>query len=163
MIDELDIKIIELLEKNGRTQYNDIAGIVGLRPPSVIERIKKLEEKGVIRGYRVLLDEKCLGIDITAFIGVNVNHPKNIKQFELQIKKIGNEILECHHVTGDYTLILKVKTKNTQTLEKLIDKIRGVKGVIRTYTMVVFSTIREQSALPVELLKNYASLKKAEK
>jgi Lrp/AsnC family leucine-responsive transcriptional regulator len=143
-LDEIDIKILTLLSNNGRIHYKDIAKIVRLKPPSVIDRIKKLESEKIIKGYTVLVDEKKLGIDITGFIGVNIDHPKNIDNFESITNELKEEILECHHVTGDFTLLLKVKARNTAELEKLIGKIRSTKGVIKTHTMIVFSTITER-------------------
>lgn len=142
-IDEIDKKILSLLSQNGRIHYKEIAKKVHLKPPSVIERIRKLEADKIIKGYTVLLNEKKLDIDITGFIGVNIDHPKNIDNFENVTKELKQEILECHHVTGDYTLLLKVKARNTAELEKLIGKIRSTKGVIKTHTMIVFSTIKE--------------------
>lgn len=142
-IDEIDKKILTLLSQNGRSHYKDIAKKVRLKPPSVIERIKKLESGKIIKGYTALINEKKLGVDITGFIGVNIDHPKNINNFESVINELKEEILECHHVTGEFTLLLKVKTRNTTELEKLIEKIRSTRGVIKTHTMIVFSTIKE--------------------
>ncbi len=149
MLDTIDTKIINILQKDSRTTYRDIAKKVRLQPPSVIERVKKLEREGIIKRYVTLIDEKKLGIDVTAFIGVYIEHPQYIDSFEKAIAGISDDILECHHVTGDYTLLLKVKTRNTTTLEKLIKELRGITGVVRTYTMVVFSTLKEDCAIPV--------------
>lgn len=119
---------------------------VGLSAPAVIERIKKLEDSGVITGYTVTLDARKLGHDITAFIGVSINHPRLIRTFEKEIESRA-DVLECHHVTGGYTLLLKVRTFNTTTLEELISHIRSMEGVERTETMVVLSTSREHPNL----------------
>jgi len=143
-IDEIDRQILSLLSKNGRIHYNYIAKKVHLKPPSVIERVKKLEKEKIIKGYVALLDEKKLGVDITGFIGVNIDHPQNINKFEKITHILKNNILECHHVTGEFTLILKVKAKNTAELEKLIERIRSTDGVVKTHTMIVFSTITER-------------------
>lgn len=143
-IDEIDRKILALLSKNGRIHFKEIAKKVQLKSPSVIERVKKLESEKIIKGYTVLIDEKKLGVDITAFIGVNIDHPQNIENFEHVAEALKEQILECHHVTGEFTLLLKVKAKNTADLEKLIGKIRSTKGVVKTHTMVVFSTITEK-------------------
>lgn len=142
-IDEIDKKILTLLSQNGRIHFKDIGKKVRLKPPSVIERIRKLESEKIIKGYTALINEKKLDVDITGFIGINIDHPKNIDNFETVTKKLKEEILECHHVTGDFTLLLKVKARNTAELEKLIGKIRSTKGVIKTHTMIVFSTIKE--------------------
>ncbi len=149
-IDAIDAKITNILQEDGRATLKEISKRVGLKPPSVLERVKKLEREGVITGYLGLVNARKLGFDITSFIGVNINHPKNITVFEKEIGRMGEEILECHHVTGDYTLLLKVKTHNTDTLRALIEEIRSITGVVRTYTMVVFSTLKEDQRIPVK-------------
>ncbi len=149
-IDSIDTKILSILQKDSRTTYRDIAKLVKLQPPSVIDRVKKLEKTGVIKRYVTVVDEKKLGIDVTAFIGVYIEHPQDIDSFEKAIAGINDDILECHHVTGDYTLLLKVKTRNTTTLERLIKDLRGITGVVRTYTMVVFSTLKEECVVSVK-------------
>jgi Lrp/AsnC family leucine-responsive transcriptional regulator len=83
-----------------------------------------------------------LGKDITAFIGVSINHPKLISHFEKEIDRV-EDVQECHHVTGEHTLLLKVKADDTSALEELIRKIRSIEGVARTETSVVLSTHTE--------------------
>lgn len=122
---------------------------VGLSAPAVIERIKKLEDSGIVKGYTAVLDARRLGLDITAFIGVSISHPQGIEIFEQEIPHLP-DVLECHHVTGGYTLMLKVKTANTSTLEKLIRRIRSIDGIGRTETMVVLSTHTEQLKLNLQ-------------
>jgi Lrp/AsnC family leucine-responsive transcriptional regulator len=119
---------------------------VGLSAPAVLERIKKLEAAGVISGYRAILDGRRLGLDITAFIGVMISHPAAIGEFEHQVVTM-RDVLECHHVTGEHTLLLKVKSANTSSLERLISQIRSLEGVSRTNTMVVLSTHTERVQL----------------
>ena len=149
-LDRIDRKILSILQRDSRTTYRDIAKKVKLQPPSVIDRVKKLEKEGIIKSYVTVIDEKKLGVDVTAFIGVYIEHPQYIDSFEKAIAGINEDILECHHVTGDYTLLLKVKTRNTTTLERLIKELRGITGVVRTYTMVVFSTLKEDCVVPVK-------------
>lgn len=150
MLDKTDLKILGILQKDSRTTYREIAGKVKLQPPSVIDRVKKLEKEGIIKKYAAILNEKKIGIDVTAFIGVYTEHPRYIESFEKSIETINEDILECHHVTGDYTLLLKVKTQNTTSLEKLIKKIRSITGVVKTYTMVVFSTLKEECSVSLK-------------
>ncbi len=145
-LDEIDIQILMLLQGHCKMPLAKIGEHVGLSAPAVIERIKKLEDSGVITGYTVTLDARKLGRDITAFIGVSITHPKAIHAFEEQIDQCA-DVLECHHVTGSYTLLLKVKTRNTSTLEQLISHIRSFDGVGRTETMVVLSTHSEHVQL----------------
>ncbi len=149
-LDAIDLQILILLQEHCKVPLAKIGEKVGLSPPAVIERIKKLEDSKVIVGYTALLDARKLGRDITAFIGVSVTHPRTIEEFERQIDS-RSEVLECHHVTGGYTLLLKVRTINTSTLEELISQIRSVEGVARTETMVVLSTHTERSQISLKL------------
>jgi Lrp/AsnC family leucine-responsive transcriptional regulator len=144
--DDMDLSILGLLQDDCRTPLARIGESVGLSAPAVLERIKKLEAAGVITGYHALLDGRRLGLDITAFIGVIVSHPQLIGGFEEQVKRL-DDVLECHHVTGEYSLLLKIKTANTSSLEKLISEIRSLDGVARTETMVVLSTHTERVQL----------------
>ena len=147
-LDDIDLRILAVLQEDCRTSLARIGEVVGLSAPSVLERIKKLEAAGVITGYRALLDARRLGLDITAFIGVIVSHPNLIADFEKRVVSLA-DVLESHHVTGEYTLLLKVKTENTSSLERLISRIRSLEGVARTETMVVLSTHTERVQLPL--------------
>jgi Lrp/AsnC family leucine-responsive transcriptional regulator len=138
-LDHIDRRLLHLLQDDCRTPLVRLGEQVGLSAPSVLERIKKLEAAGIVRGYHAVLDAKRLGLDITAFIGVITTHPSSISQFEQQVAAL-DDVLECHHVTGEYTLLLKVKTANTASLERLISRIRSLEGVSRTETLVVLST-----------------------
>jgi Lrp/AsnC family leucine-responsive transcriptional regulator len=144
--DATDRAILELLQENCKQPLAAIGEKVGLSAPAVVERIHKLEEAGVVVGYTALLDPRKLGRDITAFIGVSTDRPGAIDRVEAEVGAM-DEVLECHHVTGGYTLMLKVKTRNTESLEQLIDGVRGVDGVSRTETMVVLSTHTERSRI----------------
>ncbi len=141
-LDTVDRHILALLQENCKLPLARIGERVGLSAPSVAERIDKLEKNGVIRGYTAVLDARRLGKDITAFIGVFIEHPKVISTFEKAIDRF-EEVQECHHVTGQHTMLLKVKADNTSTLEKLIRKIRSIDGVTRTETSIVLSTYTE--------------------
>ena len=147
-IDEVDQRILEVLQDDCKTSLARIGEIVGLSAPSVVERVKKLEQSGVIRGYHAILDARRLGLDLTAFIGVSINYPKMIRAFEKDVAAIP-EVMECHHVTGEHSLLLKVKSRNTASLEALISTLRSIDGVLRTDTMVVFSTRAERTQLPL--------------
>ena len=145
-LDATDVAILDLLQRNCKQPLAEIGKHVGLTAPSVVERIHKLEEAGVIVGYVALLEARALGKDVTAFIGVSISHPRAFDLFEKEVERAA-DVLECHHVTGQHTLMLKVKTESTETLEALIDRIRAIEGVTRTETMVVLSTHTERSSL----------------
>lgn len=148
-LDGTDRRILELLQENCKQPLAEIGKQVGLSAPSVVDRIHKLESAGVIRGYVALVDARSVGKDVTAFIGVSINHPQAIAAFEDAAER-EEDVLECHHVTGIHTLILKAKTENTQTLERLIDRIRSLDGVTRTETMVVLSTHTERTRVALD-------------
>ena len=146
MLDNIDIKILSILQSQGRRHLAEIGKEVDLSPPAVMERVKKLESRGIIQGYHALLDAKKMGKNITAFIGVSISHQRHMDSFSSRM--ISNEdVLECHHVTGDESFILKVKTEGTLSLEKLLAEIRSMEDVTRTVTMVVLSTCKEEATL----------------
>ena len=144
--DATDRAILELLQANCKQPLAAIGEKVGLKAPSVVERIHKLEEAGVITGYVAQLDARRLGNDVTVFIGVDTEHPRALGQLERELTAI-EDILECHHVTGVHTLMLKAKTRNTEALEHLIDRIRSLDGVVSTETSVVLSTHAERTRI----------------
>ncbi|MGH7915976.1 MAG: Lrp/AsnC family transcriptional regulator [Candidatus Binataceae bacterium] len=146
--DTIDFQILVILQEHGRIPLVKLGEQVGLSAPSVIERVKKLEEAGVITGYHASVDARCLGKDVTAFIGVSIGHPRTIGLFEQTVALL-DDVLECHHVTGEHTVLLKVKTRNTASLERLIRTIRLIEGVLRTETMVVLSTHTERTLIAV--------------
>jgi Lrp/AsnC family leucine-responsive transcriptional regulator len=147
-LDAIDLQIIDALQEHGRIPHAKLADQVGLSAPSVIERVKKLEDSGIISGYHASVDARRLGRDVAAFIGVSIGHPQTIGLFEETVDSMP-DVLECHHVTGEHTVLLKVKTHSTATLEQLIRTIRLIDGVIRTETMVVLSTHTERAHILV--------------
>jgi Lrp/AsnC family transcriptional regulator, leucine-responsive regulatory protein len=141
-LDDIDITILEILQRNGRTRRNELAEHVGLSLPSVSERLRKLEEQKLITGYHATVDYKTLGYDITAFIVVTVDSSRHYGQF-LEHAQAQEEILECHAVTGEGTHMLKVRTANTASLERLLARIQAWAGVVGTRTNLVLSTRKE--------------------
>jgi Lrp/AsnC family leucine-responsive transcriptional regulator len=146
-LDETDRRILAELQADCKAPLAQVGKRVGLSAPSVMERIRKLEEAGVIRGYHAQLDSRGVGLDVTSFIGVSMS-PTGILDFEAKLEDL-EEVQECHHVTGAYTMLLKVKTQNTQTLEGLISRLRFMDGVVRTETLVVLSTRLERVQIPL--------------
>lgn len=149
MIDDIDVKILETLQRKGRTKRNDLAEAVGLSLPAVAERLKKLEEAGVITGYHAVVDPKKLGKDITAFIFVTVDSSKHFGQF-LEHAKAIDEVLECHAITGEASHLLKIRTTDTASLEKLLAKIQAWSGVTSTRTNLVLSTAKETMRIRID-------------
>ncbi len=147
-IDEIDVKILGLLQGNGRMKRNAIAEEVGLSVPSVSERMRKLEERGVLVGYHAVVDAKRLHFDITAFIPVMVDGSGHYTAMIDQACGL-DEVLEVHSITGEGTHILKVRTRNTTTLERLLSRIQSWPGVSGTRTSIVLSTFKETRAVTV--------------
>lgn len=145
MLDDLDYKILEHLSLNGRATWADLAPILGLSAPSAAERVKRLEEKGVIIGYGAILNYKLLGYSITAFIAVSLSHPKYMVGFLKAIEEMV-EAEECHHVAGDDDYILKVRCKDTEHLDKFLNEnLKILPGISRTRTTIVLSSSKESS------------------
>jgi Lrp/AsnC family transcriptional regulator, leucine-responsive regulatory protein len=147
-LDPLDVKILGLLQSDCKQSLAAIGEAVGLSAPSVLERVRKLEKNGVIRGYHAVLDGRKVGLDVTAFVGVTFNFPRDIANFERELREI-REVLEVHHVTGGPTMLVKVKCKNTAALESVLGRLRMIEGVQRTETMVVLSTTTERIEIPL--------------
>jgi len=152
IIDDVDIKIIELLQKAGRTRRSDLAEKVGLSIPAVSERLKKLEEGGTIIGYFAKVNHKTLGKDITALITVTVDSSRHFQSF-VEHALATDEILECHAVTGEGTHMLKIRTENTSSLERLLGKIQSWHGVTKTITSIVLSTAKETFRIKISIPK----------
>lgn len=146
-LDDIDRRILAQLQEDCKAPLAQVGKRVGLSAPSVMERIRKLEEAGIVRGYHALVDSRKVGLDVTAFIGVSMS-PRGIERLEDVLGDI-DEVLECHHVTGAYTVLLKVRTANTQALEQLISRVRLLDGVLRTETLVVLSTQLERTLIPL--------------
>lgn len=150
-MDAIDLRILDLLQQDGRMSQAEIAKTVGLSAPSVGERIKKLEQKRIIRRYACILEPEAVGRKITAFIAIRLDKPIHAQAFLNRIRELP-DVLECHHVTGDMDYLLKVRTRSTSTLEALISNdLRPLDGVVRTRTSVVLSAQKEETMVKVHL------------
>lgn len=148
MLDDIDIKILNILQKSGRTKRNKIAEEVGLSIPSVSDRLNKLEEKGAIEGYYAKLNKKNFGYDIMAYIVVIMDSSKHYRNLITKVEKIP-EIIECHSVLGEGSHMLKTIVKNSESLEKLLSEIQSWTGVVATKTTFVLSTIKETTVIGI--------------
>jgi Lrp/AsnC family leucine-responsive transcriptional regulator len=148
-MDAIDVRLVSLLQSSGRISQNELAHAVGLSAPAVAERIRKLEDRGVIRQYTAIVDPHTLGLDVTAFISVVINGSKYYPAFAQRVAE-RPEILECHSVTGAGSHLLKIRTENTSSLERLLSDIQSWPGVQSTTTSVVLSTVKELPGPPVE-------------
>ena len=145
-IDETDRTLLMALQDDCTASLASLGEKVGLKPPAVLERVRRLEKAGIVRGYHALIDAREAGLDIGAFIGVGIDHPKHMSAFERAILAMP-EVLECHHVTGRHTLMLKIRTKDTASLHGLISALRELPGVDRTETMIVLDTKVERTRI----------------
>jgi Lrp/AsnC family leucine-responsive transcriptional regulator len=142
-LDAIDRQLLDLLQVDDRVSLAELGRTVGLAPSSVNERIRKLVEKGVIAGFRAQVSAGALGYDLLAFIFVGWVDPATEAPF---IAKVASEplVLECHHVTGTWNYILKVRVRNTRMLEGLLSNvIKSVPGVQRTETLIGLSTVKD--------------------
>ncbi|HEY1089329.1 MAG TPA: Lrp/AsnC family transcriptional regulator, partial [Archangium sp.] len=131
-MDATDHLLVQALQADGRATQLQLAKEVGLSQPATAERIRKLEEAGVILGYAARVDASKLGKDVTAFVGVSIEHPKFFEGFAKRVRGL-EEVLECHRVAGDDSYLLKVKTTNTRSLDALlVETLRTIPGVTRT-------------------------------
>jgi Lrp/AsnC family leucine-responsive transcriptional regulator len=142
MLDDTDLTILTILQKNARITASEVADLVGMSVPAAAERIKKLSDSGIIKKFTVKLAEKELGFDLCAFIAVVSSSSEHYE--DIIESAISNpSVMECHSVTGDGSHLLKVRVKNSTALEKLLRDIQSWPGVIRTHTSVVMSTYKE--------------------
>lgn len=151
-MDEVDTAIIEILQKNGRTRRIDLAEKVGMSIPSISDRLRKLEEGGIIAGYTAIVDHRKVGKDVTAFIMVMVDSSKHFHTF-VDHAGANDEVLECHAITGEGSHLLKIRTVNTATLERLLGRIQSWPGVSGTRTLLVLSTTKETRHIKISSTK----------
>jgi Lrp/AsnC family leucine-responsive transcriptional regulator len=161
-LDRVDTQLLQAIQLDAKASLAALGEIVGLSAPAVMERIKKLEQAGAILGYHAHVDGRRVGLDIAAFIGVAVQDPGGMADIE-RWGRDRPEVLECHHVTGAYTLLLKVKARNTRALELLVNALRSMNSVRATDTMVVFSTGFERTPVPIDVPAEEASKRRRNK
>ncbi len=151
-LDAIDLKILELLQKSGRTKRNELAEEVKLSIPSISERMHKMEKAGVIKSYNAIVQARRVGLEVTAFVLVRVASIKEDSEVREYIMD-SDEILECHTITGEGSYLLKVRTKSTESLERLLQQIQQWPGVTTTKTNVVLSSAKETTVLPLKYYK----------
>ena len=149
-MDAIDIAILRRLMERARTTWAELGSLLGLSAPAAADRVRKLEEAGVIRGYAALVDPEAAGCGLGAFVSVTLERADDRRAFLDMVRSL-SEILECHHVAGAEDYILKLRCADTRELERLIsDRLKSVPGV-RTRTGVILSTVKETHILPVRV------------
>jgi Lrp/AsnC family leucine-responsive transcriptional regulator len=142
-MDRYDTKILQLLSDNSRITGADIARKINLSLPAVTERLRKLDRSGYIDKYTIQVNRQSLDLHLLAFIQVWIDHSKggSVKENIITI----SEVLECHHIAGEYDLLLKVLVKDTAALEELlVKKIKAIRAITRTSTTIILSTYKEE-------------------
>jgi Lrp/AsnC family leucine-responsive transcriptional regulator len=143
-LDAKDRRILSLVQRDGKMSQALIAKTVGLSTAAVNERLKKLEQAGVIRRFTALVDPKAVGMQVTAFIEVFLEHPRYEDPFLKRILDL-DEVQECHHITGEFSVLLKVRLQDMESLQRLvISQLNGLQGVRQTRTVMVLSTVKEE-------------------
>ncbi len=147
LFDEKDIRILRILQENGRVSYSEIARKLGISEAAVYARVQKLVKQGIIRNFRAILDPEKLGYQLTAFVAVSAN-PGKYEKVLRELSKI-EEAQEIYDVTGDYYCLVKLRAPDRETLAKILDRIGSLDGVVATETRIVLRTIKESQVLPL--------------
>ena len=151
LLDEVDIQLLNLLQKDGRMTNADLAKSVGLSPPSVLQRIRTLEKSGLIKTYTAVLDAERLGLKITAltFINLALHQEQPIERFRRSILDIP-EVLECYHVSGEYDFVLKIVVRDMRAYELFIrEKLSKIKGIGKIHSSFVLGTPKYTTHIPL--------------
>src|SRR5499426_3039966 len=147
-LDGKDRKILALVQRDGKLAQAEIARRVGLSAAAVNERLKKLESAGVIRRFAALVDPHAVGAPITAFVEVFIEHPRLEPGFIKRVLEL-DEVQECHHITGEFSMLLKVRVADMGALQRLlIEQLNASEGVRQTRTVMALSTVKEESFVP---------------
>ena len=151
-LDEVDLQLLALLQRDGRITNADLAKAVNLSPPSVLQRVRALEKAGLIRGYHALLDHERLGLKITAMVMITLalHQDMAIERFRRAVLDLP-EILECHHVSGDFDFLLKVVVRDMRAYEAFVrEKLSRIKGVGQIRTSFVLGTPKSTTEIALE-------------
>ena len=148
LLDQKDRMILAEVQRDSKLPQAEIARRVGLSTAAVNERLRKLENAGVIRRYTASLDPKALGVTLAAFVEVFIEHPRFEASFIEKMLKL-DEVQECHHITGEFSLLLKVRVRDMEALQELLlRQLNALEGVRQTRTVMVLSTLKEESFVP---------------
>jgi len=154
MLDPVDRQILALLQDNARIPQAEIARTVGLAPSAVLERVRKLEARGVVRDYVTVLDPRALDQRLLAFVAVRTTDRPGEARVSDTLAAIP-EVLEAHQVAGDDCLLLKIRARDPEHLSQILrERIGSVEGVRSTRTTIVLETIKESPRLPLGIVRS---------
>jgi Lrp/AsnC family leucine-responsive transcriptional regulator len=149
MINGIDSQIVKILQKNARTSNAEVARQVGLAPSAVFERVRKLEEKGTVRGYHARIDPKAVELGQLAFMFIRSNDRPGAAGTAAQLSEIP-EILELHHVAGEDCFLAKVRVRDAESLGRLLrERLSRIETITSTRTTMVLETVKETVELPL--------------
>jgi Lrp/AsnC family transcriptional regulator, leucine-responsive regulatory protein len=150
-MDDIDRTILDRLQSDSTQTYAEIGAAAGLSASAVNDRLKRLRAEGVIRRMTADVNPTALGLSLLGFVLVAVNEPRGEGRFR-DAMKAAPEVLECHHLTGDFSYLLKLRLRDTAHLEQfLMDRLKPLAGVVRTHTLIALSTVKETHILPASL------------
>ena len=142
-LNAIDRRLLMLMQQNSRISYQDLGTEVGLSTSAVNERVRKLFNEKIMTGCHARVDPRLVGLEIGAFLSVAIDTPGHEAEFLKRINMIP-EIQECHHITGEFSFLLKAHLRNTDHLERLLtDGIKSVKGVTKTHTVIILSSPKD--------------------
>jgi Lrp/AsnC family leucine-responsive transcriptional regulator len=152
MIDSIDREILKILQQNGRLSNAEIARQIGMAPSAILERIRKLEARGVIQGYEARIDPEALGLNLLAYIFVRSNDIGGELRTGDLLSQI-EEVQEVHHIAGEDCFLVKVRVRDARTLGRLLrERIGAGGGVTSTRTTIVLETLHETTRLPLDAI-----------
>jgi Lrp/AsnC family transcriptional regulator, leucine-responsive regulatory protein len=151
MIDSTDLLILNIIQNNGRISNAELARMITMAPSGVLERIKKLEKKGIILGYEVRLNHKALGVSLVIFIHIKTMESVGSTEIGRQLAGIA-EIQEVHWIAGEFNYLIKAKINSTDSLTALLRKIGAIQGVSDSRTTLVLDTLKEGQTIAAELI-----------
>jgi len=150
-MDAIDRIILDRVQADGSQTYAEIGAAAGLSPSAVNDRLKRLKAERVIRRMTADVDPAAVGLPMLAFVLVAINEPQGESRFR-DAMKAAPEVLECHHLTGEFPYLLKLRLRDTAHLEQfLMDRLKPLTGVVRTHTLIALSTMKETHILPASL------------
>jgi DNA-binding Lrp family transcriptional regulator len=150
-IDAIDKKILRTLQKNAKITNAKLSKEIGLSPAPTLERVRKLESKGIISGYHAKLDKSKIGLGVSTYVMVSLkgHNKKNLDSFIEKISDVDN-IVECHHITGSGDFILKVVAKDIESYQKLmLEKVSEIEVTDSLQSMVILSTLKDNKQMPL--------------
>lgn len=149
MFDDVSRTILDTLMRSGRTTWAELSQRLGLSAPAVADRVRRLEDSGIIRGYAAIVNPAAIGCGLTAFVQVTLDTPAHRTEFLDCVEHL-DDVQECHHVAGKYDYLLKVRCGGTEDLDRVVSgELKAVPGVLRTHTTVVLKTLKESIRLPL--------------